>query len=351
MAVEKKTRHERIYRLQRKLMAGVAALILICGGAATWWNVAQADTVSAETTTAQARAEFWQVAAGDRQPSNASSATRLATRLHEALESAPDSSTLPSEVSNLVVEPNDYPGIVSKLGFDPFDNTGLSCTSCGPLSAEMKDKLSQVQAGNVELLIDQELNSIETGSEIPLAAIIAWSTLIYVGGSMASVMMAVRHDSRRNSYAANTVDWRPLGSSDDTYKARSKRLGLPYFLVVVPIKKRLGKDYEAVLKETFMFNDERELTELQNAVRNLPPGQEREELQRILYELRDGIDAQVEAFRSPELTFEPAAAKELHGDIVSRISDFQQRIELRKQAADDLQGTYPTRPAANELHA
>ena len=347
MAVEKKTRHERIYRLQRKLMAGVAALLVTIVGGASWWNITQNDSSSTASTSAQARAEFWQVIAGEKSPNTSSSAARLAVNLRDKLQNSPD------DIGTFRAEASDYPGVVDKLGFNPFDNTGLSCTICGPLSPQMKNNLMEVRQGHVDQLVEHELSSVETPATLSVGAIIAWSALIYAGGSVASVMFAVRRDSRRNKYDASTVDWRSLGSSDDTYKTKSKALSLPYFIVVVPIKKALGKDFESTLKKTFLFDDERELTRLQNQVRSLPPGEEREALQSMLYQLRDGIDQQAETFRSKELEFQPNDANALSKSIAQQASDLRERLETRAQVYRELNPEmgYQGNRDSNNLHS
>lgn len=345
MAVEKKNRHERIYRLQRKVMAGVTAVILTLGGGGILWNNFQDQFASAEAEAAHARADFWQVVAGEKEPTEPGSAMRLAIDLHDALETADGSDTLPSEVVEFRAEPTDYPGVVDKLGFNPFDNSGLGCTVCGPLNAQMKSDLALVQNGHVDTLVDQELGGIKTPFTFPVIAIAGWSLLIYVIGSIVAVAVAVRRDSRRNGYASTTVDWRPLGGSDDRYKTMSKLLGIPYFVVVIPAKRALGKDYEAVLKETLMFDDDRQLTDLQNKVRTLPKGSgQREELQRVLYGLRDDIDRQVADFSSRGREFVPAKAQAVSDDIAEKVHEFNETLQFRRHAAEDLRADPKTNP-------
>lgn len=345
MAVEKKTRHERIYRFQRKVMAGVAAVVLVLSGGGVLWNNLQSHSASAEANAAHARADFWQVVAGEKEPSEPGSAIRLAVDLHNALETAKDSDELPSGVTEFRAEPTDYPGVVDKLGFNPFDNTGLGCTVCGPLTTQMKTNLALIQDGRIDMLVDQELSGVKRPLTFSVVSIIGWSLLVYGSGSILAVAMAVRRDSRRNGYAPSTVDWRSLGGSDDKYKALSKALGLPYFVIVVPVKRVLGKDYEAVLKKTRMFDDERQLTELQNQVRALPRNSEqREELQKVLYGLRDDIDQQVDDFVSRGHQFVPAKAQAVSDDIAARVHEFQETVQFRRSAVEELRANPKTNP-------
>lgn len=352
MAVEKKDRHARIYRLQSKMMAGVMAVIVALGGGGILWNGLQDHSSSVVAETAHARADFWQTVAGEKQPTEPGSATRLAIDLHDALETADDANTLPRGVTEFRAEPTDYPGVVDKLGFNPFDNTGLGCTVCGPLSTRMKTDLALVQNGHVDTLVDQELGAIETPFTFPTMAIIGWSLLIYVLGSIAAVAMAVRRDSRRNGYAPATVDWRLLGGSEDRYKSLSKTLGLPYFVIAMPIRRMLGKDYETVLKRTLLLNDDRQLTKLQNQVRSLPKGlDDREKLQGRLEELRDRVDQQANDFASRGRVFVPAKAKAVSDDvaaIAAGVREFEEALEFRQGAANDLRTDPKTNPTIGD---
>lgn len=343
MAVEKKNRHQRIYRLQRNVMAGVTAVVIALGGGGFAWNGVQDHSSSAETQTAQARADFWHVVAGEKQPTELSSATRLAIDLRDGLEAAP------SELAEFRAEATDYPGVIDTLGFNPFDNAGLGCTVCGPLSDSMKADLALVQDGRVDTLVDRELNAVEVPFTFSLVAIIGWSVLLLIAGSIMAVATAVRRDARHYGYAPITVDWRSLGASDDKYKSLSKALGLPYFVIVAPIRRALGKDYVSVLQKTFLSDDERKLTELQNQVRSLPEGsKQREELQTVLYGHRDEIDQQVNDFVSRGREFVPAKAQAVSDDIADRVYEFNEALQFRRNAADDLRADPKTNPTIGD---
>lgn len=335
-------RHSRITKLQAKIFGVIAGGLLALTVAFGGIQAVQNHEASQATASAEIRAEFWQVVAGDKAPQSATSANKLAVNLRDSLGTIDSTATeLPEAIQSFAAGPSDYPGINEELGINAFNDQGLSCSDCGPLDGYIQNQLLEIKQGNVQQVASTELSNAPKVDGLHLTPlgmpIIAWVSIVYLAGGAASLMAAVRIDSRRNDYNRVLLDWKKDGgSSADPYKKISKAISPGYFLAVLPLQNKFGKDMSDILREVNLLEDDITLDAFLKQVEALPPGSTRDQLRNMLEELKSGIDEQVSNYLGRDRDFANMEAQALSnrvGEITKAIAD---KLEARASAHREL---------------
>lgn len=326
-------RHKRILGRQAKLAGAIWGVFLtittLLGGVQTFQNhQAEASVASAEQ-----RSNFWRIISGDEAPSSTRVNDTFATTLRDNLGKIdPGATSLPKEITDFRAGVNEYGGIQSELGFNPFDSTGQSCDVCGGLSADMQDKLLQIKQGRVDQVIQSEVTANQPqGYNLAPAGLplIAWFGMVYLGTGTFALVMAVRKDCLENDYTSSELDWSTNGGfSADRYKKYSKAISPAYFLVVLPLSKKKGASYDQLLENIGMTDDEQEIRELITATDRLPES-ERAEARGKLEFLLDEIQKQVRNHVGSDRTFRETEADRVRSDVQAAVDDISERLAIR----------------------
>lgn len=141
--------------MHRALLRGmrtVLGLILTVwvGGASTAAIVQTLDhgrAVEAHEVSQQ-EIQFWQAVAGEGSDSLPVVASLFARDLNEIIDD-------PEALDAFYGTSNRYGGVTTAIGFDPFDETGLRCSECGPLDDYTRNGLDQIADGGLNALIRQ----------------------------------------------------------------------------------------------------------------------------------------------------------------------------------------------------
>lgn len=332
-------RHKRILGRQAKLAGVIWGVVLsittLLGGVQTFQNhQAQASVASAEK-----RSNFWRIISGDEAPSSTRVNDTFATTLRDDLGKIdPSATSLPKEITDFRAGVNEYGGIQSELGFNPFDGTGQSCDVCGGLSTEMRDKLLLIKQGRVDQVIQSEVTANQPqGYSLAPAGLplIAWFGMVYLGAGTFALIMAVRKDCLENDYTSAELDWSTnTGFTEDRLKKFSKAISPGYFLVALPLMKKRGDDYEGLVDRIGMTDDVKELKELLRAVDALPE-QEREATRAQLEKLYEEILMQVRNNVGSDRVFVESEADEIRQRVQMAIDKISLTLEVRSDVLNE----------------
>lgn len=326
-------RHKRILGRQAKVAGAIwgvfLAITTLLGGVQTFQNH-QAET---SVASAEQRSNFWRIISGDEPPSSTRVNNTFATDLRNSLGKInPEATSLPKEITEFRAGVNEYGGIQSEIGFNPFDSTGQSCEVCGGLSATMQDKLLLIKQGHVEQVIQSEVTASQPKGYnlapvgLPL---IAWFGMVYLGVGTFALVMAVRKDCLENDYTSSELDWSTnTGFSADKLKKYSRLISPGYFLVVLPLSKKKGASYDQLLETVGMTDDEHEIRELIAATDRLPES-ERTEARGKLEFLLDEIQKQVRNHVGSDRTFKETEADRVRTDVQAAVEDISERLAIR----------------------
>lgn len=158
-------------RAVKAVLAGNLALLSWFAGA---WGVGVAsDAMAAEDRRdAEVRREFWEIVAGEREPSGFGARFKLAEDLEEIVDS-PDT---PELVSRFRGDTNAYGGASSELGFSPFQP---GCGDCGPLTPSVKEKVLLIDEGQLdEVLAGEDVDDPASVPTPPGWLVFAWNLLL-----------------------------------------------------------------------------------------------------------------------------------------------------------------------------
>lgn len=202
------TRHRRLLRAQARVWAVLAAAIFVVGAGSAFFQFIRTDNYELEMEAAGKRAHFWRVVAGEAAAPAPTVENRLARDLGAQLGPIdPAARSLPPAIEAFRGDTDAYGGITAALGFDPFDQTGLTCRECGPLDAETKAKLLRIKRGAVEYVIAEEAPDPPEGIiyvpfGIPLALVLL---VLWLAGGALALRVAQRHALGRSK--ASRLDW------------------------------------------------------------------------------------------------------------------------------------------------
>lgn len=102
---------------------------------------------------ADKRHHFWRVVAGQENADAPTVENRLAEDLRSRLGPVNPNATLPESITAFRGDSNAYGGITDGLGYDPFDESGLACSECGPLDGRTKTALLLVKRGQLSVVL------------------------------------------------------------------------------------------------------------------------------------------------------------------------------------------------------
>lgn len=346
MASEATQRHSRIATLQTGLFAAFAAIIAVFTlGAGAVQSSANSDT-QAKAESAQVRADFWQVVAGEKATTGAFSADKLAFDLASALsaEEGPNGE-LPAEVTDLVASPGEYPNVEDDLGIEPFDDNNQPCSECGPLSSYMLNQLREIQAGGVDSVSAAELANVPKVEGLALTPFglsgWLWLVLSYAIGSIGALAIAIKRDTKKFDYPQRLINWRnDGGSSADPYKKWSKWLSPLYFWTVAPIRQKLGKDFTGVLKEMKLLKTHTRFRTGLEMLNKLSPNEQRESWAREMREqFNDGLAQISQQVAEYDSSLDPIdqTSDSIRQALEENLSSALSELRIRSQARAELE--------------
>jgi hypothetical protein len=132
-----------LVKLQFKVLCWIFAALLLFGftrGIGDVVNHSDTDHKIAQSHKAQ---HFWDVVAGNSAGNEPTPGNKLARDIRSL-----DDATINSFRGNS----NAYGGVVEEIGFDPFNESGLNCFECGPLSDSVKHNLVLVHSGQASVV-------------------------------------------------------------------------------------------------------------------------------------------------------------------------------------------------------
>jgi hypothetical protein len=336
--------HARIFRMQSVVFGIIMAVGTFLNVGKVAANEISQHHQAAEYSKAEDRADFWRIVAGKQPARSANVKEVFAASLSSQLGPTDATATsLPDELKNLNVGANQYSGIDKALGFNPFDNQGVQCrTACGHLSSYMQAQLLQIKQGGVDNIIQTDLTS-NIPSSYSLWPYILAEVVLYLGGGMFAMILAVKRDSKTHDYAPQELNWKDTGGTvADRYKKLSYRVSPAYFWVVLPYKK--GDSYQAALKQTGLYADHTELLDILKRSEQLPKAEAQRIRDDIMPLLQD-IDTQVGNVAGVERVFKDTEAQAVSRDISETLQGITQRLKMRHLAMEELEAG----PESNEL--
>lgn len=341
--LESTKRHKRIAGLQGKILGAITALLI--GATALFGGVQKFNNNDAleARATAETRIEFWEVVASKKTPQGTTIVNKLAINLREALGTVDPSATeLPEAVTSFTAGPSDYPGVISDLGIEIFNDEGLSCSDCGPLNAYMQNQLLSIKQGNVSSITAAETAAMPVVQDVSLAPfgmpVLLWGALAYLTATTASLMVAVRIDSKRYQYHRVLLNWgSDGGSSTDPYKRMSKAMAFPHFWAIIKIDEKLGKSLRDVLKEVNLSEEATTIAQLKKQLEALPEGRKRSDLRAMLDELEGGINEQVSNYLGRDREFKQMEADALSQRIADTAQSISDKLDVRRSAHKELE--------------
>lgn len=329
MSTKADSRHRRIAGIQSWIAGALLALVALFTGTAAIDQTIQNREAVAAHQKAERRAEFWREVAGTRRPNSTSASDTLAADLRDLLGRVDSTATsLPRGIGDFRSGFDLFGGVESELGMHPF-------SSNGQLSAEMRQKLLTIKRGAVEQLISEELaaNPVHGLTLTPLhMPVIIWLGIVYLGGGTFAAAWAIRKDRKDHSYTAQELNWRNTGGTPaDTYKLISKTISPAYFLVWLPLRGKLGKDYEDALKEIGLFESFQTVKQALRRVDELPY-EDQADAKAKLEELLDQINEQVGNHLGSDRFFQRKQADAVKTNIDEVIDTIGTDLRLRSEA-------------------
>lgn len=336
-------RHRRIWKLQVKIVAGIWGVLLSAAAITGGYQQYEHIQAQEEFEKAEQRSDFWRIIAGTQAPSSVSADAKLASTLSDLLGPIDPSATeLPEEVVDYNVTINTFGGVERALGFEPF--VVESGTGIGSLNNYMLNQLLRIKQGAVESVVADELSDAEPqGYEATLFGVplVLWFGAAVIGGNTFALLLAVRNDSRDHKYDRRELNWKNTGGTTaDAYKRRSKLVSPLYFWAIVPLQK--GEDYEALLRNTNLLDEHRDLTVLLGKLHELPAGTQdgaRDQIEQLLAQ----IDQQVRSYVGEDLTFESDDADRVSALVQARTAEIAQSLSLREEALRELNAAHEKR--------
>lgn len=326
-------KHSLLARAQAKVAGVLLAIILGLTGAAGISQAVSHDRHETAVEVVEERAHFYRVIGGEESASSPTVDNTLAAELRDRLGPVNTNATeLPAAIDNFRGDSNAYGGITDAIQMDPFDETGLSCFECGPLSAEFKDKLLEIKKGNVEQVIHSELPTPEStpGYTFTPGGI---STASYVGllwlvGGPLTLLLAHRRLKDRSDYVRHFGD---LSWTFDTNAELALTAMSPSFLIpYLALRRANRRRFERQVRERYP-DPMRWVDEVDHMIERIPPREldNPEVLQ--LQAHRDELVAELSSLtRAKGATF----AHQL-GDMNARLKDVQYWLTIRQELMDE----------------
>lgn len=178
-------------KTQRKVWVGILLALAACSGIAGTVQLVDHHSTQNKTVKARHAQHFYAMVAGRIPADGPTVDVSLANDLKELL-GPHDSRPLPQSVDNFRGTSSSYGGIGDVIGFEPFDNAGLGCTECGPLTLDVTATLQQIKRNQTGNLFKPIHGNTTTGYTLTPFAIpsIAWLIIIWLAGGPFSVYIA-----------------------------------------------------------------------------------------------------------------------------------------------------------------
>jgi hypothetical protein len=339
-------RHQRILKIQARIAAAVFALISVFTLVGVGIQAREQNSVNNEIARSEKIVQLYEKIDGKTSIDSSRATDKLAIDLKSAIgERDPTATQLPEELEKFNANPNKYSGIQSETGLSVFDNTGLPCEECGPLAANVRDALLRIKRGEIDQLVSEIQVTMPVSDGIQLAPfsipLPLWAGIVYLTTTVPALVIAVRIDSRKHNYRAESLNWKPTGIfATDRAKTASKLISpiaYTYYILPLPWKKGSQYSYRDVLVRLGLDDEYDALQRVLSEIQNLGPKHEKySELRNRAAELSEHIESTIANHGGSRVNTTEVTTGNAAEDIEAALRDLDDRLRSQRKAWEDV---------------
>lgn len=210
--------HSILLRCQLRVLAVFFCLLFVVTAVSGLMQDINHQDASRQQEVSQQKSHFWKVIAGE----ESGVAPGVGNTLARDIRST-------DNISDFRGDSSRYGGITDAIGFDPFDERGLNCSECGPLSQQVQNNIQLIHHGGINKLI-QAHQSVKNDNTIHLTPfntpVIMYVILLYAFAGNLSLFAAHQIAKQNKNYTAHKL-------SDLTWLENGNHDGAKVWLIVL----------------------------------------------------------------------------------------------------------------------